>query len=442
MKEVKEFISNIKCGDRQLTEGFIHSTRLFSLNLAKNLVNDDGKAIEVVKEAYEDIILSDRTYSDDDSLTEILRETINEKASAYNKTGFDLSEKTDDVPDKYHLDAIDIDKYRNFYDQPRVENEINQIINSLDEIEKNVLIQTYYSGGNIDEVAEEYQTSKNTIQYYLNKANDKISEIDFEKVALVYSVISLGINVMKLDFVGIGISAAKDKVKDKLIHEERSNSDFKSFVNNLLQDSVEDWFLDRIRSIVTTTVASGTVKTLSSRIKSFFSSLFKTGKSLFVKKAAITATAAVVTVGGGYAAYKEIVRNEALNYMQETFHTDMFDSNRQVTAGDLRQALQTCWGLDRYFAYDEGMSDDTELDDFFLFWPLVKYYWPEVENNWDVIDWSKYPDSEWYPGIIASEIFIEQNDLNKGYNSKAKGIIMKDFAILIMNCDKFYKQND
>ncbi len=444
-QELQDLIIGLKNGNEELVARTIESSRTFALNYARNLCGNEEEAIELVKESYRELIFGDDDYDSYDSFAELLQDLI--KAQRSGKRNRTMAKETD-----VSLDP-DTESLKEYCNDPRIEEVIYETLRQLDPVSKEAVLRTYGGDEATEEIARDLQCSKEEIRQLLSQAEEQIEEkapsvlkklhlqdLDFTKAEQFYGVLKLGKSLVDLDITGIVIDVVKDRIGDAVIEkDEDEKKDFKRFVEDLMKDSIEDWFIDRIRSYATgsalTTAGSLAGKgTLSAK-----ATAAGTVKAALAQKAAIAATATLLATGGGYVVYHEHYRNEALKYMENTFATTMFDSMRSVTAADLKEALNVCYGLGEDFVY-EDMPEETELDDFFLFWPLVKYYWPDVENNWDVIDWSKYPDNEWYPGLLASEIFIMDHDLTRGYNTKAKGISMKDFAILIMNCDKYYKK--
>ncbi len=440
-QNLKRLMQRVKQGDKQIIEKCVEISRSYVLNLAYSFTNDQEKAVEIAKETYQELIFGAKLY-EGDSFSDILQQIVFEKAGARISTA-----------KKAEKDPVSKQEALKEEADPALELAISEILGSLPEKEKELLLRVAYSDDSPKEIALAYGIDENALYKALSEAEEnirkqasslrkkrKFRKIDFNKVESLLSVINTTVSVMNMEFDSLALDLVKSKVEDSLRNkdEEEGEEDLKGFVSGLIKDKVEDWFFDRVKKYLAGTLSA----LLSGGKKAADGAKAISGivKSALLKKAAIAATAVVLTSGGVYTAYRETKRNEALQYMREHFHTEIFNSNDQVTAKELFEVLEVCFGLDRSFVY-EDMEDETRLDDFFLMWPLVKYYWPEVEENWDVLSDEEIQASEWFPGLLTSEKFIKANHLTRGYNTNAKGINMKDFAILIMNCDRYYHEN-
>ena len=313
-------LGKIRNGNKEAISDFIVATRQYVLNTARCFVDDDNDAISISKKVYEKIIF-DNNIIEGKEITDCLFSLISEEAKQYSSRKIELSDI--DVVDT-QIANIDVDesKYINYYNDPKVERVLYETINSLPKQEKDIVIRYSFGQESISDIANSYGVSNEVINKYINNANAliektskplfvkyKIETADYSKVALIYSVVKKCISVVNFDVIGI----AADKVKDSISNDDSEEKDLKSFVKDILEDLVQDWFLERIKSLFVTS-SIGTVSTVFANTTeevvkdTVIKGAAKKAGSSIAKKIVIGALTTGVVVTGGVV-YKNV--NEA-----------------------------------------------------------------------------------------------------------------------------------
>ena len=141
---------------------------------------------------------------------------------------------------------------------------------------------------------------------------------------------------------------------------------------------------------------------------------------------------------------------DALDYVHETFDTDMFDASNEIaTVGDMRRMLAEVCGLDKTYVWAMPTSEiPAESQDYFLPWgwdegqtvdrdvavyACVKAYWPDV-----VADWSSLKDDNgYYPGARIALDFAEEKGIMTGL-TKPGDLTLGEMALVLANTHRVY----
>lgn len=327
MEKSFNLFTEINNGNKQAIKSFILSTRTYALNYARNIVDDDNKAIELVENAYNKIFFNEKLNNNKDYI-KCLDSAIKEAAKTY-ISSVEIKD-IDKVDSKIELKDIDVDKYKNYYNNPKVEKVIYETINALPKQEKEIVIRSYFGGETISDIAKDYKVKEETIESYINSANNlieekskllfakyKIETANYKNAAIVYSTIKNIISFATLDVLGITVDKLKDLAEQD---DDKDEKDLKTFVSDILKDLVQDWFLDRIRSlfvistisaeaVATETATSSAVETVAAATATK-AAVGKTAVSIVAKKVIIGVAAAAVATTGGVVAYNSIATNK------------------------------------------------------------------------------------------------------------------------------------
>ncbi len=140
---------------------------------------------------------------------------------------------------------------------------------------------------------------------------------------------------------------------------------------------------------------------------------------------------------------------DALRYIHDTYGAELFDrSDDFATAGDLRRALMTLYGLDRDYVYGECPGVPQESEDCFMPWgfddvqhlsrDIAVYAAVKVHDPAIVADWSSLKDDNgWYPGVRVAVSFAEKTGILSGVNHP-QDITLGELALLFANADRVF----
>lgn len=326
MENILNIFNEIDNGNKETIKDFIVSTRLYVLNSARSIVEDDDTAIKVAKDVYNELILSNKHDNASDFLkslnTRIIE--ISKKYSNDNVSISNIEKETSELD----LSSINVNDYKEYYNNPAVEKVIFTTISALPKEEKEIVVRNYFGNETVGELAVSYGVSEETIESYINRANKlieskskplfikyKIKTANYKNAAIVYSTIKNIVSIATFDVLGIAADKVKDIVVDK---EDEDNKDLKSFVEDIFEDLVQDWFLNRLKSIASIVTigaeaASTTAKATSSKIAAG-----KTAASLAAKKVAIGVVAAATVTTGGIVAYNNLNKTKEPEPIKET----------------------------------------------------------------------------------------------------------------------------
>lgn len=294
---IKGIISEFKKGNRNAIKDIVIKTRTHVLNTIRTIVDDDEKAIKIAEEIYRDLLLNPDNISSDGNFDTYINSLIQSKVRNYTKDIKTLKsiESTDT---NISTDNIDINEFKKYYNNPKVEKIIYQTINSLDEDYKVIAIDYYFFNIKEEELAKKYNSDVNTISAYISKINElidkkskplfiknKIINGDYSGISIVYSTIKLGYSIMSFDVLGIAVDKIEEQLQDKK-DDENKEKDLKDFVEDIIKDYVKDWFLEKIKSAFITGVSATSIVNAKAA-----------GMSLIKKIIIGTAITGVVTTG-------------------------------------------------------------------------------------------------------------------------------------------------
>ena len=308
MSKLDSLFNSINNGNKEAIQSFIVSSRQYVLNTARCFIDDDNDAIEVAKKVYEKIIFNENNIENNEDISQYLYSLISQEAKNYSSNKLELVDLTD-ISNEIKSIEIDDNKYSKYYNNPKVEKVFYETINNLPNEEKDIVIRYYFGQESIEKIANSYSVSKDIVSKYINNANNiieikskplfikyKIETADYSKVAIIYSSIKKCISIVNFDVLGIAADKLKDSVSKKDDEEEK---DLKSFVKDILEDLVQDWFLERLKSVFAFS-AIGITEEVAKNV-SVKSATKKVGTSV-AKKVLIGAITAGVAVTGGVVA--------------------------------------------------------------------------------------------------------------------------------------------
>ncbi|MDO4806958.1 MAG: serine/threonine-protein kinase [Coriobacteriales bacterium] len=143
---------------------------------------------------------------------------------------------------------------------------------------------------------------------------------------------------------------------------------------------------------------------------------------------------------------------EAVQYMKETYNTDLFGSPDDLaTVGFLRQVLIDCYGLDHDYVYnhqEEGLP--VESDEYFMPWgwednqnvrrdtavyAAVKVHDPSLVAE---DQWSKLTDDNGeYPGSRVAVLYAQETGIVEGAN-RPFDVTKGEVALIFANADRVF----
>ncbi len=141
---------------------------------------------------------------------------------------------------------------------------------------------------------------------------------------------------------------------------------------------------------------------------------------------------------------------DAVSYMRDTYHTDLFDHPDDIgNVGLLRQILIDVYGLDE--DYVRALNEDDmpqESDNYFLPWgwadeqtvgrDTMVYTAVKVHDPSIVADWSSLPDDNGeYPGTRVAVAFAEKTGIMTGVN-RPDDITVGEMALILANTDRVF----
>ena len=141
---------------------------------------------------------------------------------------------------------------------------------------------------------------------------------------------------------------------------------------------------------------------------------------------------------------------DAVEYMKNKYHTDMFDASGDVsTVGDLRKAMIELYGLDKKYVYGINKEMPQESDEYFLPWgwddgqtvdrDIMIYAAVKVHDPSIVADWSEIKDDNgFYPGVRAAVAYAEKNGIADGAN-RPGDISLGEMALILANADNAFE---
>ena len=318
MNKLDKLFDSINNGNRQAIQEFIVSSRQYVLNTARCIVNDDNDAIDIAEKVYEKIIFNENKINNSKDISQYLYSLVSQEAKNHSSNNLQLV-NLDNISSDVESIEIDDSKYSKYYNNPKVEKIFYETINALPNEEKEIVIRYYFGQKSINEIANDFNVSEDIISKYINNANEliektskplfikyKIETADYSKVAIIYSSIKKCISIVNFDVLGIAVDKLKDSVSKKDDEEEK---DLKSFVKDILEDLVQDWFLERLKSVFAFSAISAGQEVAKN---TFAKSAAKKVGTSAIKKVAIGAVTAGVVVTGGVVAKNVVeIKKEA-----------------------------------------------------------------------------------------------------------------------------------
>ena len=371
MSKLDSLFNSINNGNKEAIQDFIVATRQYVLNTARCFVNDDNDAIDIAKKVYEKIVFNENKTKESKDISQYLFSLVSQEAKNYSSNKLELIDLNNISTD---VKAIEIDdsKYSKYYNDPKVEKVFYEAINSLPNEEKEIINRYYFGQESIDDIANSFNVSEEIISKYINNANSlietaskplfikyKIETADYSKVAIIYSSIKKCISIANFDVLGIAADKLKDTVSKKDDEEEK---DLKSFVKDILEDLVQDWFLERLKSIFAFTAIGATQEAAKN---AFIKGAAKKAGTSVAKKVVIGAITAGVAVTGGVVAKNMIeTKKEAeivettgsaiyaeMNFASVPVFVDFYSTENEEEVDKVRAE----------FAIDKGTVNEPEL---------------------------------------------------------------------------------
>ncbi len=181
-----------------------------------------------------------------------------------------------------------------------------------------------------------------------------------------------------------------------------------------------------------------------------------------------TLLAAAILVFAGYKIYEKVTYDpfaqdvlpaytsdeeritDAVQYMKETYHTDLFDDRDALaTFGLIRTFLTDCMGLDHDYVYKVNTGRPEELEDCFFPWgypdtqfvdrDVMLYVAVKLHDPSIVADWSSLKDDTGvYPGTRVALAFNERAGITTGVN-RPDDITVGEAALILANADRVFK---
>ena len=378
MNKINGLFKQINSGNKEAINSFIVASRQYVLNTARCFVNDDNDAINIAKKVYENIIFNS-TQLEKEEVSQYLYKLIKNEADNYSSKKLELVDLSTADNKKFELE-IDDNKYSKYYNDPKVERVLYDTIGNLPKEEKDIIIRYYFGQESIEDIADSYNVSQEIINKYINNANEiiektskplfvkyKIETADYSNVAIIYSVVKKCISIVNLDVLGLTADGVKDAFTK---NDKEDKKDLKSFVKDILEDLVQDWFLDRIKSVLaaaslgatSTVFASTTQGTAKSAVAKGVAK--KAGASL-AKKIVLGTVATGVAVTGGIVANNviqtknnaKIVENTApvisanMPFASVPVYIDFYSSNNDSVVDKILAE----------FAIDKNIIDEGQL---------------------------------------------------------------------------------
>lgn len=305
MNKLDSLFNSINNGNKEAIQSFIVSSRQYVLNTVRCFVDDDNYAIDIAKKVYEKIVFNKNKIENNEDISQYLYTLISIEVKNYSSNKLklvDLNNISSEIEDVEVNDS----KYSKFYNNPKVEKVLYETINGLPNEEKEIINRYYFGQESICEIASNLNVSEDIVSKYINNANNiietkskplfikyKIETADYSKVAIIYSSIKKCISIMNFDVLGIAADKLKDSISKK---EDEEEKDLKSFVKDILEDLVQDWFLERLKSVFAFSAIGVTEEVAKN---AFVKSTAKRVGTSVVKKVVIgTITAGVVVTGG------------------------------------------------------------------------------------------------------------------------------------------------
>lgn len=372
MSKLDSLFNSINNGNKEAIQSFIVSSRQYVLNTARCFIDDDNDAIEIAKKVYEKIVFNKNKIENNEDISQYLYSLIRQEAINYSSNKLELVD-LNNISSEIENIEVDDSKYSKYYNNPKVEKVFYETINSLPNEEKEIINRYYFGQESIKDIANNFSVSEDIISKYINNANSlieaaskplfikyKIETADFSKVSIIYSSIKKCISIVNFDVLGIAADKLKDTITKK--DDEKEEKDLKSFVKDILEDLVQDWFLERIKSVFAFSAIGATQEAAKT---AFVKNTAKKAGTSVAKKVVIGAITAGVAVTGGVVACNMIeTKKEA-----EIVDTNGSVINAEMTFGSIPvfvdfYSIENESEVDKLhaeFAVDKGTINEAEL---------------------------------------------------------------------------------
>lgn len=349
--------NSVREKNRNFIEKIINASGGYVFSLASTFTNDDELIYEISYNSFIQMLDLSSSIKDENSFVEYITKTVRKKAEEVlgSSLTFTEIEKTD-----FHMDIkeVDITEIEKQFNDPKSQNIIFDTISTLSQEKKEVIFRVYFCDETIDDIANEYQVSSETINNYLLSAQKEIDEktksyfrkhkildADYSRMFLIYSGIKFGKDILTKNVQDILIDKVMDNtitkavekgidaINDEDTKDEKDETTLEEFITKVLKDLFGNWLNDGIKGAIKIglTKAKTAIKTAkgvvsSTATKSASSAGIKAFIGTTVGKTIVTVLSVAVIGTSGVTIAHNVEENHYAQKFQDIENSDILVS--------------------------------------------------------------------------------------------------------------------